>query len=210
MSRNLPHHFSSGGTGTLATQPTRMTVHPPGAEGRGEVESFIAGVYRHRFGARVEQFATSLVSLREGGCIVAAAGYRDAGAEPLFLEHYLALPVEAVLAPHAARAPARTCIVEVGHLASVQAGQGWQLIARLGPHLAGLGYRWVVSTLTQELRRLLLRMGIAPLSLAPADPATLGEAARHWGSYYEHRPVVVAGHLPQALRHLQRRAARSA
>eukprot|EP01035_Chromulina_nebulosa_P063904 gene63904-87401_t len=30
----------------------------------------------------------------------------------------------------------------------------------------------------------------------------LGEEARHWGRYYEHEPVVLAGHLPQALRHL--------
>ena len=50
----------------------------------------------------------------------------------------------------------------------------------------------------------------APLSLGAADPAALGEEAAHWGSYYEHRPLVLAGHLPQALRHLRGRKAGTA
>ena len=210
MSRNLPGCVSSGGTGTRAAPIPTLTVHAPGDEGRGEVESFIAGVYRHRFGAHLEQFAPSLVAVRDHGRVVAAAGYRDAGAEPLFLEQYLPRPVEALLASHADRAPPRTSIVEVGHLAAVQAGMGRRLIAQLGWHLAGQGYQWVVSTLTQELRRLLLRMGVAPLTLAPADAAALGASAWQWGSYYEHKPVVVAGHLPQVLRRLHTRAGRFA
>jgi hypothetical protein len=207
MSKNLPSCVSSGGTGAAVPLAT-LTVHAAGEVGRTEVESFIADVYRRRFGAHLEQFAPSLVAVREHGRIVAAAGYRDAGAEPLFLERYLAHPVEVVLASHAGRTPARSSIVEVGHLAAVQAGRGPRLIAQLGAHLAARGYQWVVSTLTQELRRLLLRMGVAPLTLAPADPAALGAAAAQWGSYYQHRPVVVAGHLPQALRHLRARAGR--
>jgi hypothetical protein len=209
MSRNPPGCVSSGGTGTPAALPF-LTVHAPGDEGRAEVESFIASVYRHRFGAHLEQFAPSLVAVRERGRIVAAAGYRDAGTGPLFLEQYLPRPVEELLAFHTGRQPPRASIVEVGHLAAVQAGLGRRLVGQLGAHLGGRGYQWVVSTLTQELRRLLLHMGVAPLTLAPADPGALGAAARQWGSYYEHRPVVVAGHLPQALRLLHARARRFA
>ena len=63
----------------------------------------------------------------------------------------------------------------------------------------------MVSTLTEELRRLFLRIGVTPLTLGAADPAALGDEAVHWGSYYEHRPLVLAGHLPQALRRLSGR-----
>jgi hypothetical protein len=77
----------------------------------------------------------------------------------------------------------------------------------LGPHLAALGFHWVVCTLTEELHHLIDRLGVAPMVLGRADPAALGEQARHWGRYYEHHPMVVAGHLPRALQQLTRRAA---
>jgi hypothetical protein len=64
---------------------------------------------------------------------------------------------------------------------------------------------WVVSTLTQELQHLFVRLGIAPLALGMADPALLGADAADWGSYYDHRPVVVAGRLDLSLRALARR-----
>jgi hypothetical protein len=75
----------------------------------------------------------------------------------------------------------------------------------MGPQLAGLGLEWVVSTLTQELQHLFVRLGITPLALGVADAAQLGAAAADWGSYYDHRPVVVAGRIDLALRMLARR-----
>lgn len=63
---------------------------------------------------------------------------------------------------------------------------------------------FIVGTLTSELRHLFLRLGVTPLALGTADPLALGEDGAQWGSYYEHRPVVLAGHLRQALRRLAR------
>lgn len=187
--------------------PPRLTVHGIDDPRRGEVEDFIRGVYADRYGARVQQFAPVLVSLREeDGHIVAAAGYRQAAQAPLFLERYLAAPVETLLSEQAGAPPARSSIVEVGHLAASRAGEGRRLILLLGPHLAAQNFQWVVGTLTRELRQLFVRIGVTPLALGTADPAALGEDAAHWGSYYDHRPVVLAGHLKQALRHLARRS----
>ncbi|MDL2337209.1 MAG: thermostable hemolysin [Pseudomonadota bacterium] len=187
--------------------PPRLFIHPPGDPHRLEVEAFIHRIYAERYGADVRQFAPVLASLRDDSGIVAAAGYRSASQGPLFLERYFDAPVESLLAGHAATTPSRERIVEVGHLAAARAGEGRRLIRLLGTHLASLRFDWVVSTLTAELRHLFLRIGVAPLALGVADPAALGAELSHWGSYYDHRPVVLAGHLPQALQQLARRQA---
>ena len=184
----------------------RLAVHRTGCATRAGVEDFIRQVYARRFGADVTAFAPVLVSLNDplDGSIVAAAGYRQASGSTLFLERYLDAPVEQVLARQGSDAPAREGIYEVGHLAAQRAGEGRRLIFLLGDHLAGEGAQWVVSTLTEELRHLFVRLGITPLALGRADPGVLGDTARQWGSYYDHHPVVLAGQVQQALRLLAR------
>jgi len=174
---------------------------------RDEVEQFIRRVYARRFGASVKHFAPHLVSLRdrESGELVAAAGYRQASAAPLFLERYLSVPVELSLCPPGTPPPSREGIFEVGHLAAERAGEGRRLIFLLAGHLAERRAQWVVGTLTEELRHLFVRLGIAPLALGRADAAALGDGASEWGSYYEHHPVVLAGQVQQALRLFERR-----
>lgn len=191
----------------------QLQLHRVGDAGRAQVEDFIARVFARRFGATVTGFAPILVTLRDGtdDAIVAAAGYRAAVDAPLFLESYLDAPVEAVLAQHLHAAPARPEIVEIGHLSASRAGAGRQLMVRLGEHLAQQRFRWIVCTLTQELRHLLPRLGVTPLALARADAGALRGDAAAWGSYYQHDPVVLAGELAPALRrHRQRLAARGA
>nr|WP_286197456.1 thermostable hemolysin [Variovorax boronicumulans] len=190
--------------GVVATRP-RLAVHQVGDPGRAEVEGFIRQVFAQRYGADVRHFAPTLVSLCDRGQVVAAAGYRNAGEAPLFLERYLSAPVETLLAPAAPEPPARHSVVEVGHLASDRAGEGRRLIALLGSHLAAQNVQWVVGTITAELRQLFIRLGVTPLALGTAHPAALGDDAAHWGSYYEHSPVVLAGHLGLALRNMARR-----
>lgn len=202
-----PCHTATTEVRCPAARPC-LRVHVSGDAGRAEVEHFIASVYRERHGADVRHFAHTLVSLcDETGALVAAAGYRGADQAPLYLERYLGVPVETRLADAARVVPARSGIVEVGHLAASRAGEGRRLVLLLGPHLAARGYQWVVSTLTEELRHLFMRLGIAPLALGVADPAALGAEAVHWGSYYDHRPVVLAGQIDLALKALARRGA---
>ena len=192
-------------SGTSVPAAPRLVIHPPGDPRRHEVEAFIRRVYARRYGADVRQFAPVLASLRDDSGILAVAGYRSAAQGPLFLERYFDGPIESLLAAHADAPPARDRIVEVGHLAAERAGEGRRLIRLLCPHLASLGYQWAVSTLTTELRHLFVRIGVTPLALGAADPARLGDEAADWGDYYAHHPVVLAGHLPLALRILARR-----
>lgn len=183
-----------------AARPPEATwrVHGRDDPQRAAVEAFIRQVYARHHGAVVRQFMPWLVSLNEGDSIVAAAGYRLADG-PLFLENYLDAPVEVLLSAQGSPV-ARGRIAEVGHLAATRAGEGRRLIRRLGPHLAQRQVEWVVSTLTEELRHLFVRMGVTPLAIGTADPRRLGAQAADWGRYYDHHPMVLAGHLPQALR----------
>ena len=204
---------SSSGDSVPALPPmaalaqAQLRMHGQGDADRGEVERFIAGVFARRFGAacRPSPRSWSACAIPAMAAIVAAAGYRPARQGPLFLERYLAAPIESVLGGHSDAAPAREVVVEIGHLAASRAGAGQRLMMLLGPHLEQQGFRWVVGTLTQELRHLMLRLGITPLALAKADPAALADQAAAWGSYYEHGPVVLAGELRPALRRLARR-----
>ncbi len=185
----------------------RLNVYGPSDPGRAEVEAFIRRIYAERFGAVLTAFAPTLVGLCDAQHgLMAAAGYRSASGQPLFLERYLDAPVEQLLAGHATLPPRRDSIVEVGHLAASRAGEGRRLIMRLGPHLASEGFEWVVSTLTAELRHLFVRIGVTPLALGAAHPDRLGDAAPSWGRYYEHQPVVLAGQLTHALQRFARRA----
>ncbi|MGA0611122.1 thermostable hemolysin [Caldimonas sp. KR1-144] len=191
--------------GPLETQAPQGLVRA-GAE-RREIEQFIGEVFARRFDAAVPVFMPELVARRDAlGRVVAAAGIRLAS-EPLFLEQYLDEPVDRAIERLTGRRPARARIAEVGQLAAARPGEGRRLIADLAVRLAARRIEWVVGTLTQELRHLFARMGIEPLVLERADPARLGAAAASWGRYYEHRPQVLAGHLPTAIARL--RAARS-
>lgn len=174
------------------------------------MEALIRNVYDRRYGARPPAFTPVLASLSGTHGVVAAAGYRAARDEPLFLERYLGRPIEDCLPQTGGEHVPRAQIVEVGHLAATRAGEGRRLIHCLTQHLVDEGYTWVVSTVTRELRALFLRLGITPLALGAADPRKLGDERHHWGRYYEHEPVILAGHLPQAISRLDGAHRRSA
>ncbi len=176
-----------------------------GDERRDAIEARIQEIYQQSFGARIPAFAPVLVALLDGRQMLAAAGYRPAADHALFLEQYLDEPIEQSIAQHFGVQVARARIVEVGHLASHRIGEGRRLMRWLAWHLRAEGYEWVVGTMTQELRALIARLGVAATVLAPADPSRLAGDARRWGRYYEHQPRVVAIHLDSTLR--RRRAA---
>lgn len=186
---------------TRLASPLRMPspvstlhIHAPGDPLRAEVESYIRQRYQERFGARLNEWLPTLVSVQTNGEIIAAAGYR--GAEtPLFLERYLAAPIEQYLRDEDAPV-ARRLIVEAGQFAAVRPGAGRLLVPLLARHLHQQGYSWAVSTLTRELHHLFARMGLAHQPISAATAHHLDEKTRSdWGSYYAHAPQVFAGRL---------------
>ena len=172
---------------------------------RREAEAFVHGIFARRYGADVAAFAPNLALLEQQGRVVAAAGWRGAESGPLFLEHYLDLPIEDVLARIAGQPVPRSRVVEVGNLAADRSGASVQTILLMAEHLDRLGYEWVVFTATRELLTIFSRLGLPLLALAPADPARLGGEAATWGTYYDTLPVVVAGRIRLGLERAGRR-----
>ena len=184
----------------LPRRPAARAVHVPVASPRrGAAEAFIARVFAERYAARVNAFAPDLMLLEQAGEVRAAAGWRGAGGQRLFLENYLDRPAEVLISRLAGHPVARDKVVEVGHLASARPGGGSDMILTLADRLHGLGYEWVIFTATRQLIGIFTKLGLPPLALASADPARLGAAAAEWGRYYDTRPIVVAGRIRQAL-----------
>jgi len=180
-----------------ASSPRLEPIHPTHPL-RTRCEQFIGARFEQAHGAHVAHFSPYLLGVRDAlDRWRAAAGYTPADGRRLFLEQYLDAPIERLLARYDVQ---RASIVEVGNLAATSAGMGRTLIPLLARHLHRLGYEWVVFTATRELRNAFARMGLAPLELAPADPARLPDGGARWGRYYANDPVVVAGRIGHALR----------
>lgn len=178
---------------------TRETHVAPFSPRREEAEAFIRQVFREHYGAHVRSFAPDLLLVEAEQRVIGAAGWRGGNSKPLFLERYLDEPVEDLLARRTGLKLPRERLVEVGHLASDKPGTSVHIILALARHLSAAGYEWVVFTATSHLVRIFTRLGLPLLALANADPARLGAEAGDWGSYYDTRPVVVAGRIRIAL-----------
>jgi hypothetical protein len=127
-------------------------------------------------------------------------GLRAARDESLYLEHYLAAPVECVLAERAGRAVQRSRIVEVGHLASRNCLAAARIAAALPRYLLERDYEWIVFTGTRTVRGILGRLGAPLHELALATAECVSGTRDSWGRYYDTDPRVYAGFLPDARR----------
>lgn len=163
---------------------------------RVQLESFIATEYRKHFGAIVREFMPVLAGLYgDKAELRAAAGYRSAGSEPLFLETYTKAPIEQVVRRHVGIEVPREEIVEVGSLACNGGRAAMDIVTALVPSLLERGFTWVVFTGADSVRNVFRRLHMRPTSLCIANKSLLGDRQSNWGSYYDHNPVVMAGRL---------------
>jgi len=154
------------------------------------VAAFIRRRFLQAYGAEPSLRIPALLALTTAqGSLMAAVGVRNAGADKMFLEDYLSVPVQ-VLMPEPGIERRR--IAEIAHLAGVEAGVSRYLFACLSVWLDSAGYDWVVCTGTDQLRNSFHRLGIATRVLADADPSKLPDGGAGWGRYYDHHPVVMS------------------
>lgn len=204
-------------TPPVGTQPAGMPLFPPfepaatahptpvpdhkrlvehRGDGRQAAEAMIRSRFAAAYDARIGHFMPRLFSLQEtADQPIGVCGLREAALQPLFLERYLAQPIDVAIGRAIGQPVSRTTIVEVGQLAGRGAGSFRTLILRVTERLHEEG-RWVVFTGTTALRNAFARLGLAPQELALADPACLSAAEKaDWGSYYQHSPRVMFGDI---------------
>lgn len=176
-----------------------MRVYQVGETGRETIERYIAMRYASDFGAKLDSFYPHLLAVKQDEArVVAALGYRRAEEGPLFLEQYLSRPVESSLAGALNMPVVRDGMLEIGNLASDFSGGNRVLISTLTAYLYGKSARWVVFTGTRALLNSFRRFAIDVYDLGEASLDRLQTNGAHWGSYYDHRPRVVAVNVAQA------------
>jgi hypothetical protein len=187
--------------------PTFVELNGPEDSNRAQTERYVRLCFNRMYGADIRKFMPVLMSLRnDGGRLLGTLGFRAAQEGPLFLEQYLDRPVEQELASNISRPVDRGGLVEVGNLAVSVSGGGRWLITALTSYLYSAGADWVVFTAGPALRNSFTRLGIELLDLGPAEPERLPPEERSfWGNYYDQKPRVMAGHVPQGHEVMQRR-----
>jgi hypothetical protein len=128
----------------------------------------------------------------------AVLGFRLAATEPLFLEAYLDEPVEQAVSRMLQTTVARDRIVEIGAHASERSRATLELWAQTARHLDGIA-DVAVAVLTEPLRAMFTRLGVAIHEICDADRTRLRSAGEAWGRYYEQKPRVCAGLITPAL-----------
>jgi len=167
--------------------------------GRVDLERFIAEKYRQIHNAQLNEYLPLLFGVRHNTELVGAVGMRPGLYRPMFLEQYLDLPIEQQVAAFSNQPVDRCSLVEIGNLAIARKGHGPLLMAMMTAVLAKAGYEWMVFTVTEQVERLIGRLGFKPHYLKSAEPDRLVGDRSLWGSYYENNPRVMVGKLETAM-----------
>ncbi len=171
---------------------------------RPEAEQFIAKRFSSEYGAAVGYFLGRHILSYDQGTLKSVVGYHVADEAPLYLEQYLPAPVEQVIA-HCRNVDEpidRASVVEVGNLASTSPGSFRRLILSLCRYFHEGSFSWVVFTSTPLLLNTFKKLGLELVFLGDAREGDLENGMEDWGSYYEHKPIVVAGNIGYGLQQL--------
>lgn len=168
----------------------------PGNDEQNDISDFIRVNYSRFYHATLTRCMPWLLGLFDAnGELKAACGVQPASMGGIYLEHYLDVPVEAVLSARLSQPIPRDSIVEIGNFSAIDGANARIMYAALCLALNHYGFSWIVFTGTKKIRNTFFRLNLEPITLMPADPAKLGAAAHVWGEYYQHEPQVMAGEL---------------
>lgn len=183
--------------------PSVIDITPRFAPDRLRVESFIRDIYYRSYNADIAVTYPTLMSVRNtDGKILAAAGFRPARDEELFLEQYTQKPIEAVISNLYGKNIARDEIAEIGNLTSSGHGASIFLFAAIASYLLHLGIPYATVTGTDQLHKRFKSMGLNPHMVCNASLEKLKNEQKSWGSYYDTQPRVLAGSLEDSMHQL--------
>lgn len=184
----------------------KFEIFPSHSPERHRIESYIAENFRARYGARIEHFLPELLAVQSSGELCGAVGLQRARHNTLFLEQYLKAPVEQAISHGFHRPVDRAKVIEIGNLVATRSGGSYLLFAVLATVLYQLGNHWMIFTATEQVERIIQKMGFVPLVLCEAKPELLRSGQNQWGTYYDTNPKVMAGYLPLAYEKLTHNA----
>jgi uncharacterized membrane protein len=168
---------------------------------RAEAEAFINARFFKSHGAHISSFMPTLLLLTDpDGDLVGVAGFRSAAHEPLFLERYLAVPIEKALTRRTGAMVLREEIIEAGNFAALDSRRAAILMSFMPAFFLQEAARWLVFTATTSIRGIVAALGGRCVEIGAADGACVIGGADEWGRYYSNDPRVMAGFLPSARR----------
>ncbi|MFB7329380.1 thermostable hemolysin [Streptomyces sp. NPDC056190] len=150
--------------------------------------------YARDYGAHVTAAPDTFIALCDQdapeGAPLACAGMTFGGRHSLLISSYIGGEAAEILTERLGAPCEASTLIEIGPLASREAGAGLKLI-RMVPALGWCnGAEFLLCTVTQPLARTLARVGIEFTPLAPAREDLLPpEQQGRWGSYYATEPV---------------------
>ncbi|MEH6625825.1 MAG: thermostable hemolysin [Motiliproteus sp.] len=171
-------------------------------DNRSLVEAFVQQRFHEDYQADIHSFAENMIVLaNRHNQPNAVIGYQNAARGPLFLEQYLDNPIEVELQKLGCPGVQRQQILEVGNLASNNAGSTRRLILSLISYFYQQGYRWLVLTATPPVLNSFHKLGVGLelMPIAAASATRLHTQRDNWGSYYDNHPQVVAGQFGNGL-----------
>ncbi|MAF83804.1 MAG: thermostable hemolysin [Gammaproteobacteria bacterium] len=169
-----------------------FTLHHARDPQRPELETYISQQFAGAYGATITEFLPTLSSMQCQGNISAVGGIRTAHYDDLFVEQYLDKPIEQILSRLLPADVSRSEIIEIGNLSATHRGATLLFFIVQIAMLHEAGFKQAVFTATEQVEKIISKLNFATLSLAPADPARLGNDAADWGHYYDTQPTVCA------------------
>ncbi len=183
--------------------PAVIDITSRSAPERLRVENFIKEIYRKSYRADIAVTYPTLMSVRNtDGSILAAAGFRLAKNEQLFLEQYTQEPLEDIASRLYSRDIPRNSIAEIGNLASDGKGASIFLFAAIASYLLNQGINYATVTGTDQLQKRFKSMGLNPYVVCDASLQKLKGEQKSWGSYYDTQPRVLVGSLEDSMQQL--------
>jgi|GEM_PF-304419 len=178
---------------TRAKYAFSLDVYQKNDTGRIAAEQFIKDGFASSYGANIDISMPYVLAINNGK-FRAALGIRSAN-EDLFVEQYLAQPIECYVAQtsglQAHLVAERKKIAEIGHLYSNSNKFTIPLFLTTAVSLFCNGYEYMVFAGTVRVVTLIGKAGIDCRYIAQADKNKLQSSLSNWGSYYETNPQVV-------------------
>ncbi len=165
-------------------------------EDRLNIEEFIKTAFQKKYNAKISFFYPNFIVVYKNQTLVGVLGWQKGNNNKFFLECYLEHNIENVIKTKIGIDLKRDEIIEIGNLATIDSYASFCLFAHVFNNLNTLSSKFIVFTATRSLLSILIKMKITTYILSEAKSSCLNkEDITNWGSYYEHKPIVIASPL---------------